>query len=125
MADGQHKASAVEFLTLSSAGNIDDAYARFTAADGKHHSAFFAAGFDALKEGMKQNHAQFPHKQMTVLHVVGDGDMVAVHSHVVLKPGDPGIATLHLFRFEDGKIAELWDFAQPIKPDLPNQDGIL
>jgi predicted SnoaL-like aldol condensation-catalyzing enzyme len=54
---------------------------------------------------------------------MGEGDMVAVHSHVVLKAGDLGVATLHLFRFEDGKIVELWDFGQPIQADSPNSDG--
>jgi predicted SnoaL-like aldol condensation-catalyzing enzyme len=49
--------------------------------------------------------------------------MVAVHSHVVLEPGDLGVATLYLFRFEDGEIVELWNFGQPIQADSSNSDG--
>jgi predicted SnoaL-like aldol condensation-catalyzing enzyme len=53
----------------------------------------------------------------------GEDDMVAVHSHVVLEPGDLGVATLYLFRFEDGEIVELWNFGQPIQADSSNSDG--
>jgi len=29
-----------------------------------------------------------------------------------------------LFRFEDGKIVELWDFGQPVPAESPNTDGL-
>jgi len=48
---------------------------------------------------------------------------VAVHSHVVPHPGQAGIAVIHLFRFENGKIAELWDVGQAVEPGSPNSDG--
>ncbi|MBI5035523.1 MAG: nuclear transport factor 2 family protein [Chloroflexi bacterium] len=118
------KQAAVEFLQLGTAGHIDEAYQKYVDPQGKHHNPYFAAGFAALKQGMIDNHHQFPNKQLTVQHVLGDGDLVAVHSHVVLKPGENGIATLHLFRFHDNKIVELWDFGQPVPNDSPNHDGI-
>jgi predicted SnoaL-like aldol condensation-catalyzing enzyme len=114
---------AIHFLELASSGKVDEAYERFASPTGKHHNPYFAAGFDALRTGMKENYRQFPDKLITIKHAMGEGDMVAVHSHVVLKTGDLGVATLHLFRFEDGKIVELWDFGQPIQADSPNSDG--
>ncbi len=39
-------------------------------------------------------------------------------------PDDLGVATLHLFRFEDGMIVELWDFGQPVPAESSNADGI-
>jgi predicted SnoaL-like aldol condensation-catalyzing enzyme len=119
-----HTEKAVRFLELASSGEVDEAYERFAAPAGKHHSPHFAAGFEALKAGMKDNHQQFPDKKMTVKHAVGEGNLVAVHSHVVLKPGDLGAATMHLFRFEGGKIVELWDFAHPVPAGSPNADGL-
>ena len=83
-----------------------------------------AACFDALKTGMKENYRQFPHKQLTVKHAMSDGDLVAIHSHIVFQRGDLGVATMHLFRFEDGKIVELWDFGQPVPAESPNTDGL-
>ncbi|HSW66113.1 MAG TPA: nuclear transport factor 2 family protein [Bacillota bacterium] len=119
-----NKDRATQFLALASSGSVDEAYERFVLAGGRHHSPYFAAGFAALKTGMKENHRQFPDKRLTILRVLADGDLVAVHAHMVLRPGDPGVAVLHLFRFEGEKIAELWDFSQPVKPDSPNTDGL-
>jgi predicted SnoaL-like aldol condensation-catalyzing enzyme len=113
--DNSHKERAIHFLELASSGNVDEAYERFASPTGRHHSPYFAAGFAALKAAMQEKHQQFPDKRITIKHAMGEDDLVAVHSHVVLEPGDLGVATLHLFRFEDGKIAELWDFGQPIQ----------
>jgi predicted SnoaL-like aldol condensation-catalyzing enzyme len=124
MNENPNKEQAVQFLKLVSSGNIDEAYDRFVLPTGKHHSPHFAAGFDALKAAMKENHRQFPNKQSDIKHAVGEEDMVAIHSRVALKPGDPGFAVLHLFRFEDGKIIELWDFTQPVLAESPNSDGL-
>ena len=66
------------------AGRIDDAYGKYVALDGKYHNPFFPADFLALEEAMKENHVQFPSKQPIVKNLLGDGDLVAVHSHIVL-----------------------------------------
>ncbi|VVB64241.1 SnoaL-like polyketide cyclase [uncultured archaeon] len=92
--------------------------------NGKHHNPFFPAGFSALKKAMIENHAQFPSKQLTVKHVLGDGDLVAVHSHIVLSSGEPGIAAVHLFRFQSDRIVEMWDCSQPVPADSQNEDGM-
>jgi|SRR5208337_2578141 len=115
--------AALEFLNLVIAGEIDQAYRDFVSVNGKHHNVFFAAGFAALRQAMKENQIQFPHKRMTVKNVLSDGDLVAVHSHVELGDGGPGIIAVHLFRFEDGKIAEMWDCGQSIPAESPNGDG--
>ncbi len=118
-----NKQAAVEFLQMVIAGRIDDAYAKHVDMRGRHHNAYFAAGFSALKQGMLENHVQFPHKRMAVQHVLGDGDLVAVHSHIVPDPSQAGVAAVHLFRFNAGRIVELWDCGQPVPADSPNTDG--
>ena len=126
MTDNKAKSSkraAVQFVQLIVAGRIEEAYLNYVDMLGKHHNPFFAAGFPALQKAMSENHAQFPSKQLFVKNVLGDGDLVAVHSHIVLHPGDPGIAVVHLFRFQEGKIVEMWDCAQPVPADSPNADG--
>lgn len=112
----------MQFLQLVVSGRIDEAYQMHIDMNGKHHNPFFPAGFPALKRGMIENHAQFPTKQLVVKNVLGDGDMVAVHSHIVLRPGEPGIAAVHLFRFQDNRIVEMWDCGQPVPADSPNSD---
>ncbi len=119
-----HKQIAVEFLRLVEAGHIDEAYQKYVDMQGKHHNPFFQAGFPALKKGMIENHTQFPNKQLTVKNVLGDGDLVAVHSYIVLSPGQKGVVAVHLFRFRDGKVVELWDCGQPVPDDSLNKDGM-
>lgn len=117
------KQAAVGFLQLVVAGRIDEAYEKHVDLHGKHHNFFFPAGFPALQKAMILNHTQFPNKQFIVKNVLGDGDLVAVHSHIVLRSGGPGIATVHLFRFHEDKIVEMWDVGQPVSADSPNKDG--
>ena len=119
-----NKAAAVDFLQLVVAGDIDQAYAKYVDMEGKHHNAFFAAGFPALKKAMAEAHLQFPNKVFQTKHVLGDNDMVAVHSHMALKPGEMEFGTLHLFRFKDGKIVEMWDLGQQVPAEGANQDGM-
>ena len=118
-----HKENAVDFLQLVVAGSINEAYNDYVNMHGKHHNVYFSAEFASLKQGMIENHAQFPNKRLSVKNVLGDGDLVAVHSNIVLIKGEPGIAAVHIFRFEEGKIIEMWDIGQAIPSNSPNRMG--
>jgi len=119
-----YKKAAVEFLQMVVAGDIEKAYEKHADMGGKHHNSFCPAGFEGLKKGMIENDAQFPNKKFTVKHVLGDGDLVSVHSHLVLKPGELELSTNHILRFEGERIVEIWDCAQQIPKDSPNKDGM-
>lgn len=120
-----NKVVAVDFLKLIVAGNIDQAYEKYVDMDGRHHNAFCSAGFLALKQAMKDNDRQFPDKSIVIKNVVGEGGLVVVHSHLTLKAGDPGIITVHLLRFDKGKMVEMWDCGQAVPVGMPNKDGLL
>jgi predicted SnoaL-like aldol condensation-catalyzing enzyme len=120
---GACKKAAVQFLQLVVAGRIDEAYQKYVDLLGKHHNPFFLAGFPALKKAMIENHVQFPGKQLIIKNVIGDADLVAVHSHIVLRPGETGMAAVHVFRFQGDMIVEMWDCVQPLPADSPNTDG--
>jgi predicted SnoaL-like aldol condensation-catalyzing enzyme len=119
-----HKQAAVQFLQLVVAGDIDHAYQRYVDMQGKHHNPSFPAGFPALKQAMIENYAQFPNKQLNIKNVLGDGDLVTVHSHIILALEQKGIVAVHIFRFSNDRIVELWDYGQPVAEDSPNQDGM-
>ena len=124
MATNQNnKKAALQFMKLVVAGRIDEAYNKYVDIHGKHHNISFAAGFPSLREAMKEAHIQFPNKHFTIKNVLSDGDLVAVHSHIVLKEGAAGFIVVHLFRFKKEKIMEMWDCAQAIQKDYPNNDG--
>jgi predicted SnoaL-like aldol condensation-catalyzing enzyme len=116
--------SAVEFFELIVAGKIDEAYEKYVNMRGKHHNPFYPAGFAALKKGMEENQARFPNKRMTIAHAFGEGDLVAIHVHVVLEAEKTEVAVMHIVRFEDSKIVELWDCGQPVEADSLNEDGM-
>lgn len=118
-----NKQAAVEFLQLVVAGHIDEAYREYVEMEGKHHNPFFPAGMPALQKAMSDNQVQAPNKKLTVKHALADGDMVAVHSHLVVDPAEKGMTVVHLFRFDSGKIVEMWDCGQAIPSDSPNDDG--
>ena len=74
--------------------------------------------------GMEENARQNPSKVLEVKRAIAEGELVVVHSHVRQKPGDLGAAVVHIFRFEKGRIVELWDLGQPVPEKSPNQYGM-
>ncbi len=119
------KQAAVNFLQLVVAGRIEEAYRKYAGEKGKHHNPYFPAGFDALKQAMIEEHARNPNKDLRVKNVLGDGDLVAVHSHLRREAEGADMIVVHLFRFREGRIVELWDCGQPLPADSPNSDGAL
>ncbi len=118
------KEAAISFLKLAISGNIRDAYSRFVGAGFRHHNPYFEGSADSLMAGMEQDERQNPGKILEVKHAVGEGQLVVLHSHLQRKPGDPGIAVVHIFRFEKGRIVELWDLGQQVPENSPNQYGM-
>jgi predicted SnoaL-like aldol condensation-catalyzing enzyme len=115
-------AHATRFLTAARAGDVTTARALCT-VDAKHHNQYFPAGMAVLIDAIAAASVEKPDSTFTVKRVVADGDVVVLHSHVVHSPGEPGYTVFHMFRFEDDRIAELWDVGQMISADSPNADG--
>lgn len=61
--------------------------------------------------------------ERTIRNVIAEGDLVAVHHHLVREPGTKGIAAVDIFRVKDGKIVEHWDVLQPLPESSPNLHG--
>jgi predicted SnoaL-like aldol condensation-catalyzing enzyme len=59
-----------------------------------------------------------------VKRIIAEGDFVVTHSHVRQEPSDLGAAVVHIFRFENGRIVELWDLGQSVPEQSPNQYGM-
>ena len=119
-----NKDIAVTFLKMASSGNVREAYSKFVSPDFKHHNPFFEGSAQALAAGMEENARQNPNKVFEVKHTIAEGDLVAVHSSVRQRPDDLGAAVVHIFRFQNGRIAELWDVGQPIPKEAANKYGM-
>jgi predicted SnoaL-like aldol condensation-catalyzing enzyme len=118
-----NKDSAVSFLEMVVAHKIDEAYTTFVDFSGKHHNAFTPTGMAALKKGMEESDVQSPTKQLIIKNVIGEGDRVAVHSRLVFESSE--MIVVHIFRFNNGKIVELWDLGMKIPDESPNKDGVI
>ena len=119
-----NKNAAITFLQLAASGKVNDAYDQFVGQGFRHHNAFFEGSAESLKMGMKENALQNPNKVFEMKRAIAEGDLVVTHSHVKQKPDALGAAVVHIFRFENGKIIELWDLGQPIPETSPNQYGM-
>ena len=119
-----HPEAAVSFLQLASSGKVKEAYRQYVGASFRHHNPYFHGTAEALSAAMQENADQFPRKAIDIKHVLADGDLVAVHAHVRLKPGDLGVATIHIFRFEGDRIVELWDVGLAVPENSLNNNGM-
>jgi predicted SnoaL-like aldol condensation-catalyzing enzyme len=119
-----NKNAAVSFLKLAASGKVREAYSKFVGAGFRHHNPFFEGSAESLMAGMEENARQNPNKVFDVKRAVGEGDLVVTYSHVWQKPGELGAAVVHIFRFENGRIVELWDLGQPVPEKSPNQYGM-
>jgi len=118
------KDTAIDFLTRIVAGDVRGAYERHIADGFRHHNPYFPGDSDSLRKGMEEDQARNPHKKLDVQVALQDGNYVAVHSRLLRSAGEPDIAVVHIFRFEDGQIAELWDIVQVAPEKIINENGM-
>ena len=118
------KYAALDFLKLASAGKVDEAFERHVAESFRHHNPSFRSDAASLKEAMQANASKHPDKRLEVQRALQDGNEVAVFSRVRQQPDDRGVAVIHLFRFEDGMIVELWDVGQAVPETSVNEHGM-
>ena len=76
-----------------------------------------APAFYNYFEAFFKDHPQASHD---IKHLVGEGDLVVVHSLSRSEPQDRGTAIMGLFRVEHGKIVEHWDVIQQIPAQTGN-----
>jgi predicted SnoaL-like aldol condensation-catalyzing enzyme len=119
-----NKDAAVTFLKLAASGKVPEAYSKFIGPGFRHHNPFFEGSAESLSAGMEENARQNPDKVFEVKRTIAEGEFVVVHSHVRQKPDDLGAAVVHIFRFEMGRIVELWDLGQPVPENSQNQNGM-
>jgi predicted SnoaL-like aldol condensation-catalyzing enzyme len=115
---------AISFLRLASSGNVREAYEKYVHPEFRHHNPYFRGDRDSLLVGMEEGSVEFPNKAFEVARALEDGDLVAVHGKVRLKPGMSEIALIYIFRFEGDRIVEEWEAAQEVPEESPNENGM-
>lgn len=115
---------AISFLELASSGKVREAYSKYVSQDFRHHNPFFRGDRESLMFAMEENWTKNPDKKLEIKFTLEDRDLVATFSHVQQNTGDPGAAVVHIFRFKDDLIIELWDVGQAIRQDSVNENGM-
>jgi predicted SnoaL-like aldol condensation-catalyzing enzyme len=121
----KHKEAAMSFLRMAGAGKVQEAYDQYVAPSFVHHNQYFKGDRQSLLTAMQQASKVSPNKAIEIKHVYEDGDTVVAHSLVTRQdPDAPAIAVVHIFRFEQDRIVELWDLGQAIAKESPNENGM-
>ena len=100
----------------------DEAVARYLGSYYRQHNPTAGDGpgpFIAFVKGFTQ---AFPALHFDFRRFIAEGDLVVVHSHLVRKPGDRGMAVMDIFRLEQGKIVEHGDVLQEIPESASNSN---
>ncbi|WP_099351548.1 nuclear transport factor 2 family protein [Fredinandcohnia onubensis] len=118
------KEKAKSFLDLIVSGNIREAYERHIGPNFCHHNPYFRGDAESLMLAMEENAVQNPHKIFEVKLAIEEGDKVTVYSHIRQNSEDFGAAVVHIFRFENDNVVELWDIGQPLPENSPNENGM-
>lgn len=64
---------------------------------------------------------QFPNKNFEVILAISENDLVTVLTKVGIESKQYSIS--HFFKFDNGKITEMWDNAQEIPDSIINKEG--
>ena len=125
MSEKALEAAAVDFLQTSfNEGEPEKAVKEYVGDKYIQHNPQVGDGADAFIGFVQSFRAQFPEMHLEVKRTITQGDMVVTHSHLVLKPGGPGVAVADFFRFQGDKLVEHWDVIQNIPDDAANSNSM-
>ena len=117
-----NKKNVVEFYRAMINQKDFEAASRYVGSRYIQHNPMGADNLEGIKNFILFLKEKMPDAHWELKRVFGDGEFVITHGHTVSKPGDRGMATMDIFRLEDGKIVEHWDTVQPIPEKALNSN---
>lgn len=118
------KIIAEDFLNLCAKGDSREAFRLYADKNFKHHNVYFKGDADTIMIAMEESAKENPDKIFEIKRSLEDGDLVAVHSHIRQTPSELGYAVMHIFKFNESKIVEMWDFGQEVPSEMINENGM-
>ena len=88
------------------------------------HAADVADGKEGLARAIADIAAQTPQISYEIKHIIAEGNLVTLMSHIRPTPGARGQMLFNIFRFDAGKIVEHWETAQDIPETSANGNGV-
>jgi predicted SnoaL-like aldol condensation-catalyzing enzyme len=85
------------------------------------HNPQVPDGLENFVAYAKTRSAKNPNRSIFLKRVIAEGDLVVLHSHNIFAPTDEayasapyGVASINIFRLENGKIVEHWDVRENV-----------
>lgn len=114
--NNKNKQNAIEFYQMAYDGNPKEAIEKYVGSQYIQHNPDVEDGKEGFVNYFNRMHMDYANKQIRFLRAVGEGDLVALHTHQTW-PGNEEYVTMDFFRFDEhGKIVEHWDAIQKV-PD--------
>lgn len=88
------------------------------------HNPHLPDGAEPFVEFFQGFFEKNPDAHNEIKRVIAEDDLVVLHVHSKVNPGDRGRAVVDIFRLEDGKIVEHWDVAQPVPESSANDNTL-
>lgn len=100
----------------------EEAVAKYLGPHYRQHNPGAGDGAEPFIKTVKLFAQKFPDLRMEPKRIIAEGNYVVLHSYLILKPGDRGMAVVDIFRLEDGKIVEHWDVIQEVPETSANSN---
>lgn len=117
------KEIAKDFLNLCAEGNSRKAFKLYVGNDFKHHNPYFKGDSDSLMVAMEQSDKVRPNEIFEIKQIIEDGNLIATHSYI-RQAENSEFAVVHILKFENEKIVEMWDVIQPFPENMINENGM-
>lgn len=116
----ENKENAIAFYKMAYEGNPKKAVALYVGDQYIQHNPDVADGLHCFIEYFERMQTEYPDKRIAFVRCIGEGDLVALHTHQTW-PGNDQYVTMDFFRFDEkGKICEHWDAIQQVPKDSKN-----
>jgi predicted SnoaL-like aldol condensation-catalyzing enzyme len=119
-----NRRAVVAYYRMAFEGNPEKATTEYLGNRYIQHNPEAEDGPEAFIGFVHYLRSEYPELRLEIKRVIAEGDMVATHSNLILKPGEPGRALADFFRLEDGKIVEHWDVVQDVPAHSANANGM-
>ena len=115
-----NKSNAIAFYKMAYEGEPRKAIEAYVGNEYIQHNPDVGDGFEGFISYFERMQKEYPEKSIEFVRCIGEGDLVALHTHQIW-PGNDQYVTMDFFRFDkDGKIVEHWDSIQQIPVNSAN-----
>ena len=105
-------------------GNPKKAIELYVGDEYIQHNPDVADGLNGFIDYFERMQTEYPDKSIEFVRCIGEGDLVALHTHQTW-PGNDQYVTMDFFRFDErGKICEHWDAIQKVPEQSANGNGM-